>query len=358
MLGFAGWYSVQPYRDLMFYIPFQQLFLVGPVIYFYTQSLLNPTFIFKRKDWLHFIPALLYLVYRFVIYTTDKIILHQYYFYENGRDKSLDTWYQMAGFSSMIFYFLLSLRFYTIYKKVILQTISFADSLLFSWIKKYLVAFLIMQVLWLLFFFFYPDWGDFKEKWWYYIAFSSVLYYIGITGYTNNIKSLVPFQLSGVENKTVYLLESNSSAMNTIEEIQLAEIVVPVLNEQVKEWKAKIAAVIENEKMYQNPVLTLSDVAKKLNTNQTMVSKMVNQGFNMNFNDLVNGYRVKAVIEMFQQEIYKQQTLLAISIDCGFNSKTTFNRCFKKVTGISPKEFIQQQNTSNFKTNKTEDFGV
>jgi hypothetical protein len=37
MLGFAGWYSLQPYRDIMFYIPFQQLFLIGPVIYFYTQ---------------------------------------------------------------------------------------------------------------------------------------------------------------------------------------------------------------------------------------------------------------------------------------------------------------------------------
>lgn len=342
MLGFAGWYSLLPYRDIMFYSPFQQLLLLGPVIYFYTQSLLNPHFAFTKKQWLHFLPAGLYIIYRFVIFLTDKIILHRYYFYANGRDKSLDTWYQIAGVVSMLIYFLLSLRYYAIYKKLLVQTVSFADTLLFVWIKKYLLSFLVMQMLWVLFFFLYPGWGDFKGKWWYYVAFSSVLYYIGITGYANNVKSVVPFRLAGAENKVIYLLENTPPDAANEEMIQLTEESAPEANEATEEWKAKIAEVMEAEKLYQNPTLTLADVAKRLGTNPTLVSRMVNQGFGMNFNDFINTYRTKAVIAMLRGGVHKQQTLLGISIDCGFNSKTTFNRYFKKFTGLSPKEFIQQ----------------
>ena len=49
MLGFAGWYDNQPYRDILFYVPFQQLFFIGPIIYFYLQSLLNPIFKFQKN---------------------------------------------------------------------------------------------------------------------------------------------------------------------------------------------------------------------------------------------------------------------------------------------------------------------
>ena len=258
----------------------------------------------------------------------------------------------------MLIYFLLCLRYYSIYKKIIYQTVSFADSLLFSWIKKYLLAFLLMQVLWLLFFLFYPGWGNFKEKWWYYLSFSSLLYYIGITGYANNVKSLVRFQISNIQNRSVYLIENslaetqleNTSVIELNEMIEPVEPVEPMINPQLEEWKIRILDAIEKDKFYQNPNLTLLDVARQLNTNQTVISKMVNQGFKMNFNDFVNDYRVKSVIALLQQGEYKTQTLLGISIDCGFNSKTTFNRCFKKQTGVSPKKFIENIEKSDKST--------
>ena len=344
MLGFSGWYSLLPYRNIMFYVPFQQLFLIGPVIYFYTQSLLNPSFAFKRKDWLHLIPAFAYLAYRLIIFITDKVVLQEYYFYANGKDKNLDTWYQMAGVLSMLIYFFLSLRYYTIYKKIIFQTISFADTLLFSWIKNYLFAFLLMQLLWLIFFLLFPGWGSFKEKWWYYLSFSSLMYYIGITGYANNVKALIPFRISNIKNKPAYFVEnvSNENESNDIIDLEYKEAeTANNLNSQVKEWKTKIINAIESEQLYKNPTLTLMTIATLLNTNQTVISKMINQGFKMNFNDFINNYRIEAVKQLLQNGEHKKQTLLGISMDCGFNSKTTFNRCFKKNTGISPKEFIE-----------------
>lgn len=346
MLGFAGWYSLQPYRDIMFYVPFQQLLFIGPVIYFYTQCFLNPSFTFSKKKWIHLLPGILYLAYRLIVFTTDKIILNEYYFYANGRDKNLDNWYQIIGFISMLFYFLLSLRYYAIYKKVIYNTLSFADKWQFSWIKKYLLAFLLMQVFWLLFFLFYPNWGNFKEKWWYYISFSFLLYYIGITGYSNNLQSFVSFKMGAKNGDDAYLLEedviSTETSIYINEEDQ--ENTEVALTPQVEMWKQKIETLILEEQLYQNPQLTLLHVAQKLDTNQTLVSKMVNQGFKKNFNDLINEYRVDAVMALLKKGEHRKQTLFGISIDCGFNSKTSFNRSFKKHTGMSPKAYVEQLN--------------
>ena len=71
MTGFAGWYDTQPYRDFLFYTPFQHLYLIGPVIYFYVQSLFNPSFRFGKKDWIHLLPGILYLLFSAAMFITD-----------------------------------------------------------------------------------------------------------------------------------------------------------------------------------------------------------------------------------------------------------------------------------------------
>ena len=62
-----------------------------------------------------------------------------------------------------------------------------------------------------------------------------------------------------------------------------------------------------------------------------------------NFNDFINYYRVLAVQEKLKGGEHKRQTLLGIAYDAGFNSKATFNRAFKKVTGLSPKEWLEKE---------------
>jgi AraC-like DNA-binding protein len=99
--------------------------------------------------------------------------------------------------------------------------------------------------------------------------------------------------------------------------------------------------LILSQKLYQNHELTLSDVAKKLDTNASVISKTINQGFQLNFNDFINHYRIEAVKQSFENGEHKKSTLLGIAFDCGFNSKATFNRAFKKSTRLSPKDFIE-----------------
>ncbi|MDI1256274.1 MAG: helix-turn-helix transcriptional regulator [Flavobacterium sp.] len=342
MLGFAGWYDNQPYRDILFYVPFQQLYLFGPLIYFYTQSLLNPDFRLLKSDLWHFIPAIVFILYNLWIWIYDQFIHNGYYFYVDGVDKDFDAWYQYSGFISMAFYLILSLRYYNIYRRLIFQVTSFAESILFKWIKTYLISFLILMLLPIVFDilgYFFPEIKTYKGSWWFFLAFSIVMYYIAITAYANPVISKIHFRLSVFDSQPVVLLTSNNSvADENIIEVEADKIKFSD-NAEIKNWKTKIAALMDNAALYKNPELTLADIAKILHTNPSVISKAVNQGFGLNFNDLINKYRTEAVIRCIERGEHTKTTLLGIAYDCGFNSKATFNRAFKKNTGRSPKEY-------------------
>ncbi|MEM7105694.1 MAG: hypothetical protein AAF502_21330, partial [Bacteroidota bacterium] len=124
MFGYANWYAIKSYREFLFFVPFQQLFLIGPIFFFYVKTLLNNNDKFSPKDFIHFVPALVYLIYSLIVFVTDKLILDEFYFYADGRDKDLDFWYQMAGLISMLFYLFLSLKHYNNYRKLSVQEVS------------------------------------------------------------------------------------------------------------------------------------------------------------------------------------------------------------------------------------------
>ena len=95
-----------------------------------------------------------------------------------------------------------------------------------------------------------------------------------------------------------------------------------------------------NEKrVYLDPKLTIDSLAENLNTNRTYISKVVNEAFNMNFNNFINSYRVKEAVRILSDKEYHNYTLENIATLAGFNNKTTFNTTFKKYTGITPSFF-------------------
>ena len=328
MLGYGGWYSIKSYREFLFFMPFQQLYLIGPVFYFYVKALLDKNLKLKQNDIIHFVPALGYLIYSLVVFISDKFILNEFYFYADGKDKDLDFWYQMAGLISMLFYLFMSLKDYFAYRKLSLQQVSFADEIAFKWIKHFTVAFSVILILRVLFFVLNPEWGEFGSKYWYYLCFSILLLYISITGYTHTIKtSLKPsYRMLKIEPE-----KEERKSKNDSEEVLAFE-----------KWKKEITYLFEVKEIYKNPNLTLTDVANQLNTNRNIISKTINKEFEMNFNDFVNQKRAEAVIQMLKKGMQTTNTLLGIAFENGFNSKTTFNRAFKKYTSYSPKQFIEK----------------
>jgi AraC-like DNA-binding protein len=331
MLGYAGWYSRKVTREILYFIPFMQVLLIGPVIFFYTKSLLNTTFKISKKEYYHFIPALIYLIYSLIVFITDQLILDEFYFYADGRDKDLANWYQTAGVISMSYYLILSLKHYSTYKKLVFDKVSFADSILFQWIQNFLIAFLSIIILRVLLFVLNPEWGEFGSQFWHYIVFCFVVFYIAINGYANAVKMS-------------FLNDVNSENVNVFTELEIDDKPKQetINQKELDLWKEKILQLIKVDKIYENPKLTLSDVSKCLETNPKTISNSINLGFEMNFNDFINHYRIEAVKEKLKEGAHKKSTLLGIAFDCGFNSKATFNRAFKKSTSQSPKDYLQK----------------
>jgi hypothetical protein len=140
MLGYAGWYSRMPYREILFYVPFQHLLLIPPVLYFYFKTLLDQSFAFRKQDYLHFIPAIGYLFYSLGMVIIDKMILSENFFYKDERDKDFELWYQIAGFISLVYYLAKSFTLYAEYRSIARNTVSFADEVRFTWIRRFLIG--------------------------------------------------------------------------------------------------------------------------------------------------------------------------------------------------------------------------
>lgn len=325
MLGMDDWYAYDGFREFLFFVPFYQFFLLGPVIYFYTLSLLDPSWRLSRKDWVHFIPAGLYLLYSLVIAVTDLLILEEFYFYADGRDKDLSLWYQISGLIWMIYYSYRSLVLYQLYRRTIFHEVSFAETITYTWIRRFLFSLLVIFILRVLFFIFFPGWGSFGDKWWYFFAYSIVVWYISIEGYT-------------------YLIRSDSHP-------GISSVPPPLPKEQPRSQPSELleAAILEKafqeDQIHRNPGLTISDLAEHLGVSSRMISSTINQTFQKNFNDFVNGYRVDDVKQQLRQGVHHEFTILSIALESGFNSKATFNRVFKKVVGETPAQFARKQDS-------------
>ncbi|MFC2186589.1 helix-turn-helix domain-containing protein [Fulvivirgaceae bacterium LMO-SS25] len=346
MLGYANWYSTNPYRDILFYIPFQQLFLFPPVLYFYFKALLEPSYRFQKKDYLHFLPALIYLLYSIGIFLTDKVFLEQNYFYEDGKDKDFAFSYQLAGFISFFIYLILSLRTYQKYKSNIYNTYSYADSLILKWAQRFLLAFLLLIIIRVLLFILNPEWDEFGRKFWYYMLFSALFNYISIKGYVSAIRSTISYGRL-FHNKPAEEVEKTDDTALANPDSKSFEQMDP---QDLSHWKDKIEKLMLEEQFYSNPELSTFLIAQKLETHPKRISQVVNQAFQMNFNEYINSYRIQAVIEQIEKGEHINKTLLGIATDCGFNSKSTFNRAFKKHISMSPKEYIEkisQESVSN-----------
>lgn len=105
---------------------------------------------------------------------------------------------------------------------------------------------------------------------------------------------------------------------------------------------SRIIALMEVNKMYLDPTLTLGQLAKALGTTSGKLSATLNHGLGMSFNDLVNQYRVEEVKTKLSSDQIDQYTLLGLALDSGFSSKTTFYRAFQKFTGRTPKTYLEQ----------------
>ncbi len=101
----------------------------------------------------------------------------------------------------------------------------------------------------------------------------------------------------------------------------------------------KLEDLCINHQIYRDSALDRTKIAEELGISPGYVSQLVNTVTGKNFASYINHFRVEAVKEMILDSEFDDYSLLAIGLECGFSSKTTFHNSFKKVTGITPNAF-------------------
>jgi AraC-like DNA-binding protein len=104
----------------------------------------------------------------------------------------------------------------------------------------------------------------------------------------------------------------------------------------------RLQLLMDRQQLYKSPELTLGDLAQELQLHPNVLSQVINTYAGKSFYDYINDLRIEEFKKMVGSPANKQYTFLALAFECGFNSKTAFNRNFKKATGLSPTQYIQQ----------------
>lgn len=151
------------------------------------------------------------------------------------------------------------------------------------------------------------------------------------------LTNFIAFEVDGdklEENEEVPLLQIDtkyrSSSLKGIDEIKLY---------------SRIRAMLEIEELYLDPSLSLKTLADKLETNTKYLSQVVNHCSGHNFQQFINTYRIEHVKYRLNEGAQEYLTLFGVAQQCGFKNKSTFYKVFKDITGLTPKEYLENLNT-------------
>lgn len=131
--------------------------------------------------------------------------------------------------------------------------------------------------------------------------------------------------------------------LSNVQEQSKATGTLSVSEEKVETILDALMSYMQTNKPYLNSKLKIKDIAEKLNCSTSELSQILNIQLGVNFTDFINVYRVNELKSMLKdQQNLSKFTLRGLSERCGFNSKTTFYRVFKKVTGKTPLEYCKE----------------
>ena len=117
----------------------------------------------------------------------------------------------------------------------------------------------------------------------------------------------------------------------------------PVDSQRVIQIQTELNELMEKEEVYLNPDLTLKNLAKMLKIHPNYLSRIINEQFEMSFNDYINKLRILKAMKMLTDPAEKGKSILDIMYTTGFYSKSVFNTAFKKFTKTTPSVYRKTQ---------------
>ena len=332
----TGIYNQQPQ---LYFLPVILSFGIGPLLYLFINRLIFLQPINKKRVFLHLIPlGIQFLFYLFCFVQNGDTKYDIYAGYYETFIKPLQI---LITYFSVGFYIYLSFKEINFYKQQLNDYYSNTDKIALQWLKKLLYVFMFYYIVSIFFAVvsysfnisenYFPS--DFIRC---IIIFTIAVYAANqttLTGIQQNIHTVQEDAPIAEESDTTFVSEQvNSPSQNN------NEVIAEKPKEFNKELLQTILTTVEKEKLYLNEELTIADLAKQLGYSTKTISYTINNGLQKSFSLFINEYRVKRFKEKRASGKYDHLSIMGLAYDCGFNSKSTFNRIFKEITGSSPKE--------------------
>lgn len=197
----------------------------------------------------------------------------------------------------------------------------------FLWIEKFLISFLLVVVVDLIITFteiaigVYVEWDAYITIFFLVVAMA----YLGYYGLTQSTVFLPTFLVEDLKKET-----------------QASQTTNPYLKPAEKEdLKIQFSRCMEQEQMYLSKDLNSKSLAAAMETSERKLSAFFNEVLDSNFYDTINSFRVEEAKRQLKSGALKNHSITGIALSCGFSSKSSFYRIFKKSTNLSPMTYVK-----------------
>lgn len=312
-------------------------FILGPLIYCYSKTLMEKEFQLKRKHLYHLFLFGFFWIFFTVPYTINLFLKEAYFEYVQMVLDILGDTINLFESLAIFVYLILCYRLWKRHQQVTKKEFADLEYKDLYWLRNMMIGlggvlFFDMMVI-----IYESTFGTFSWNSGYLTIVAIVILLIYLTIYgIRQTRVLVPD----------FLLEVSEVSEELIQENRQAYHLTNISKEEIAILQNKVSHSLKKDRVYLEEELTLSSWANSLGISAKKLSELLNLHMGITFYDLINQYRVDEVKNKIKSTEFEHLTLLAIAYESGFRSKTSFNRVFKQIEGCSPSQY-KKKNTIN-----------
>lgn len=305
-------------------------FALGPTFYLYALSLTNKNFRLKATHLLHFVLVGFAIIYFLPFYgsgAAEKINYNQQSFAEIPQ---LWILFSVASTIQSTIYVGLTVLLLLRHARLIKRYYSDTSAIDLGWIRNLLLVIVFAFVSCVAISFIGWKWANYYSN----IIFSFSIYAMGYYGMRqksifNDIREPIP------ANEPVAVLIPSMEDFPLSKKYERSGLTP----EHASRYVAELDQLMATEKPFLDAGITLQQLADALHISLHHLSQVLNQNKRVNFFDYINQHRIEEFKQRLANPDYQHYSLLALALDCGFNSKAAFNSAFKKYAGTTPSAY-------------------
>lgn len=299
--------------------------IIAPVFYFSIAYFIQPNRKWRLKDNLHFAFGFIMLLLLLLSLVID--VKQPTTEVDKNNAAVIIVVFNFIFCFQVLFYCILGYKEISTYQKNLFLYTSNTNNVNLKWLKNVVVCVSIITFLWLIDIVFKIAKSNVLFD-----RFASFIYLIGIFSIAYfSLKQKEIFQPDANEKKEIDSIMESSNLESSQKKL--------MTDDDLTQMKAALIEMMQINKSFLDPELSLFKLASQLDISSHHLSYIINKGFDENFYQFINRYRIDEAKKMILNPKMQHLTLMGIAFEVGFNSKTVFNTTFKKMTSQTPSQF-------------------